>query len=325
MMSSAALAVGVTGAGGFVGRAACAELRARGHAVRPLLRRLQEGCDKAAVPVGDIGPQTNWRDALKGLDVIVHCAAHVHQMGEQADVQAATYHRVNTEGTLHLARCAAQAGVRRLVFISTVKVLGERTPPGRPFKHDSKPHPEDPYGRSKWEAEQGLQHIAAQSDLEVVVIRPPLVYGAGVGANFAALVRLVGSGWPLPLGAIHNHRSMIGKRNLVDLICGCVHHPSAVGQTLLASDGEDMSTAELVRRLALAMGRTARLWPLPESMLHLAGRITGRTAQVRRLTDSLQVDISHTQSLLQWQPPYTVNDELTLTVGAVAVAARHKR
>lgn len=316
MMPAAASAVGVTGASGFVGRAVCEGLRERGHPVRPLVRRMTGNTDEAVV--GNIDGQTPWKSALKDLQVVIHCAAHVHQMGADADHQARTYHQVNTEGTLQLARCAAEAGVHRLLFISTVKVLGERTQPGQPFRHDSTPQPSDPYGQSKWAAEQGLRRIEADTGLEVVVIRPPLVYGAGVGANFAALVRLVGSGWPLPLGAIRNQRSMVGLRNLVDLICHAGFAPAAGGQTLLASDGEDLSTPQLIRRIALAMKRPARVWGVPPGLLRLGAHLVGRSDQMERLTGSLQVDISRTREILNWTPPYRVDDELRLTVAPFA-------
>ncbi len=312
MMPAAASAVGVTGANGFVGRAVCEGLRERGLLVRPLVRRTTGNPGEAVV--GDIDRRTPWKSALKDLQVVVHCAAHVHQMGADADQQASTYHEVNTEGTLQLARCAAEAGVRRLVFISTVKVLGEHTQPGQPFRHDSAPQPSDPYGQSKWAAEQGLRRMEADTGLEVVVIRPPLVYGAGVGANFAALVRLVGSGWPLPLGALDNQRSMVGLRNLVDLICLAGFAPVAGGQTFLVSDGEDLSTPQLISRIALALKRPARMWGVPPGLLRLGAHLVGRSEQMERLTGSLQVDISRTRELLDWTPPYRVNDELQLTV-----------
>lgn len=310
------LAVGVTGASGFVGHAVCATLRERHQAVRPLVRRHHDECsDETEVVVGEVGPDTDWHQALHGLDVVVHCAAHVHQMDDGADTQAAAYQRVNTDGTLQLARCATQVGVRRLVFISSVKALGESTLPGHPFLHDTPPAPQDPYGQSKWAAEQGLWRIAAETGLEVVVIRPPLVYGQGVGANFAALIRLVRSGWPLPLGAVGNRRSMVGLRNLVDLIAHCTTDPKAVGETFLVSDGEDLSTPGLVLRLAKAMDCHTRLWRVPVAWLKLAGHLTGRSAQIDRLTGSLQVDIRRTCERLDWRPPHTVDEELALAVG----------
>lgn len=316
MSASTALSVGVTGASGFVGRAVCAALREQHHCVRPLLRRHHgDRLDESAVVVGEVGPDTNWQQALQGLDVVVHCAAHVHRMGDGADTQASAYQRVNTDGTLQLARCAALAGVRRLVFISSVKVLGESTGSGAPFKHNTLPVPRDPYGQSKWMAEQGLWRIAAETGLEVVVIRPPLVYGQGVGANFAALIRLVRSGWPLPLGLVNNRRSMVGLRNLVDLIGRCTTDPQAAGLTFLVSDGEDLSTPDLVLRLAKALGCRVRIWRVPLAWLKLAGNLTGRSAQIDRLTGSLQVDISRTCELLDWHPPHTVDEELALTVG----------
>lgn len=314
MMPADALVVGVTGANGFVGRALCAELEARGHVVRPLLRSDGNKLDARAEVVGDIGPDTEWRKALHGLDCVVHCAAHVHQIGSHVHTTASTYQRVNTAGTERLAQCAADADVRRLVFISTIKVLGERTSPGEPFRHDSPPCPTDPYGVSKWEGEQALHRVAAKTGLETVVIRPPLVYGPGVGANFAALIRWVRSGWPLPLGSVDNRRSMVGLRNLVDLICRCASQPEAAGHTFLISDNDDLSTAGLAQRLAQATQSPVRLWPIPVPLLHLAGKLTGKSAQVTRLTESLQVDISQTCNVLEWHPPHTVEEELMWTV-----------
>ncbi len=315
-MNSAPLMAGVTGANGFVGKGVCAGLRFRGHQVRCLVRQAKDTRPDDAV-VGDIGPETNWDQALEGLDVVVHCAAHVHQTGTAADTSARSYQRVNVAGTEHLALSAHRLGVRRLVFISSIKVLGEQTFPGHAFRHDTVPHPEDPYGASKWEAEQALHRIAAESGLEIVVIRPPLVYGPGVGANFAALVRLVAKGWPLPLGAIVNQRSLVGLGNLVDLISHCAVHTNVSGKTFLVSDGDDLSTPDLIRRIAAAMGRQPSIWPLPTALLKLAGALSGRDAQISRLMGSLQVDISETCHSLQWTPPVTIEQELTRTVASV--------
>lgn len=314
------MTIGITGASGFVGRALCAHLASQGHTVRRLLRRAGGNAAPDDRIVGDIGPDTDWRGALDGLACMVHCAAHVHRMQPGGADDLAAYRRVNTQGTLRLARAAAQAGVRRFVFISSVKVLGEATPPGQPFRHDSPPGPQDPYGQSKWEAEQALWPLARETGLEVVVIRPPLVYGPGVGANFHRLMRWVASGLPIPLKSVRNRRSLVSVGNLVDLIALCTRHPGAAGQTLLVSDGHDLSTPELIEGLGQAMGIRPRLWPTPVAGLMLAGRLAGRRAMVERLVQSLQVDIAHTREHLGWAPPLAVEQGLTQAVAGIAGA-----
>ncbi len=307
--------IGVTGATGFVGRALCAHLAAQGMTVRRLLRQRGNTTLPDDRMVGEIGPDTVWSDALQGLDCVVHCAAHVHRM--QAGVEGNTpadYRRVNTEGTRRLAEAAAIAGVRRFIFISSIKVLGEATSPGVPFRHDSRPDPIDPYGQSKWEAEQALWSISEQSGLQVAVIRPPLVYGPGVGANFLRLMRWIESGMPLPLASVSNLRSLVSVDNLVDLVAVCLTHPDAAGETFLASDGHDLSTPDLVAALGHAMGVHPRLWPAPVGLMRLAGRLTGRAGTVERLVQSLQVDIGHTCQHLGWTPPVSVEEGLARTV-----------
>ena len=307
--------IGVTGASGFVGRALCTHLASQGQPVRRLLRQAASDTAPGDRIVGDIGPDTDWHSALEGLACVVHCAAHVHRMdagGTGGDLAA--YHRVNTQGTRRLAQAAAQAGVRRFVFISSVKVLGESTPPGQPFRHDSPPCPQDPYGQSKWDAEQALWLLARETGIEVVVIRPPLVYGPGVGANFLRLMRWVASGRPLPLKSVHNRRSLVSVGNLADLIALCTHHPAAAGQTLLVSDGHDLSTPALIAGLSQAMGAHPRLWPVPVAGLLLAGRLAGKGGTVARLVQSLQVDIAHTRAQLGWVPPFTVEQGLAQAV-----------
>ncbi|WP_234266972.1 UDP-glucose 4-epimerase family protein [Hydrogenophaga sp. NFH-34] len=306
----------VTGATGFVGRALLGRLVRDGRPVRALTRSGPSAPGR--VCIGDIGPDTDWRAALAGVRCVVHCAARVHVMADRHPDPLAAYRAVNTAGTERLARQAAQAGVRRLVLVSTVKVLGERSLPGRPLSANSPAQPEDPYGQSKHEAEQALWAVARESGLEVVVVRPPLVYGPGVGANFRALMRWVAQGRPLPLGAIRNQRSLVGIHNLVDLLVRCTDHPQAPGRAWLVSDGHDLSTPDLVRAMAAATGRPARLWPVPVPALQLAGRLTGRAAAVARLTESLQVDISDTVRQLDWRPPYPVDIELARTAEALA-------
>jgi UDP-glucose 4-epimerase len=247
---------------------------------------------------------------LVGITTVVHLAARVHVMRDTEAYPLAAFRVVNVVETLSLARQAAAAGVRRFVFISSVKVNGETTQPGHPFTADDAPAPLDPYGISKMEAEQGLRQIAAETGMEVVIIRPPLVYGPGVKANFSAMMRWLQRGVPLPLGAIDNQRSLVALDNLVDLIITCISHPAAANQTFLVSDGEDVSTSELLRRMGRAMGRPARLLPVPAGLLKLAATLAGRRDMAQRLCGSLQVDIEKTRQLLGWSPPLTLDQGL---------------
>lgn len=304
--------VAVTGANGFVGRALCQHLRARGLSVRALTRAASEVEDAWAV--GDLGPGTDWGQSLQGVDCVVHCAARVHMVQDTEPDPMQSYRRVNVEGSRSLAVAAAAAGVRRLVFLSSLKVHGERTAPGHPFTSDMIPAPEDDYGQSKWEAEQALHAVAASTGLELVVVRPPLVYGPRVKANFLKLMNAVARGTPLPLGAVDNRRSLLALGNLTDLLFQCVEQPAAAGHTFLVSDGHDLSTPDLVRALARAMGRPVRLWPVPVAWLRMAGKLLGRSAQIDRLIGSLQVDIGHTRRVLGWTPRLTVEQGLRLAV-----------
>jgi len=309
--------IAVTGASGFVGQALCASLRAQGRTVLPLVRTAGPTDPIGARAVGDMGSGARWSSALKGIDCVVHCAARVHVLRDEDPDPLAAFRRVNVAGTHALAMAASAAGVRRLVFLSSLKVLGEQTPPGAPFHAHSPPSPQDAYGQSKWEAEQALWEVSSTTGLEVVVVRPPLVYGPAVKANFLRLMQLVAKGFPLPLGGIHNRRSLLALGNLTDLLQICVDHPTAAGQTFLASDDQDLSTPELIRGLAAAMGRRATLLPVPASWLRLAGRLTGQTPQLERLMGSLQVDIGHTREVLSWVPPWTVQQGLKLAVQEV--------
>ncbi|MCG9026038.1 UDP-glucose 4-epimerase family protein [Laribacter hongkongensis] len=318
----------VTGANGFVGTATVRHLLQGGVCeVRRALRSATPAAhDPSATPdtvaVGDIDGATDWCAALAGVDVVVHTAARVHMMRETEADPLVTFRRINTEGSVNLARQAAEAGVRRLVFISSVKVNGEATPPGQPFRpQDPVLCPDDPYGISKFEAEQGLREVAAATGLEVVVIRPVLVYGPGVRANFESMMKWVARGVPLPLGAIRaNRRSLVGLDNLVDLIACCATHPAAAGQVFFAADGEDVSTTELLTRVGAELGKPARLLPVPPVLLQAGARLAGCGAVVQRLCGSLQVDISANTRLLGWQPPLSLGAGLSRAAGAFLAA-----
>lgn len=305
----------VTGGSGFVGSALIHELNARkGWESVAAVRTLPVPGHSSLtnyVAVGNIDEQTSWGAALAGVDAVIHTAARVHVMNDQSADPLVEFRRVNVAGTLNLARQAAAAGVKRLVFVSSVKVNGEATLPGHPFKADDAHVPNDPYGLSKYEAEVGLRALAAETGLEVAIVRPPLVYGPGVKANFAAMVRWLNRGVPLPLGAVvHNRRSLVALDNLVDLLLVCATHPAAANQTFLASDGEDVSTADLLRRIGLALDKPARLIPVPVSWLKLGATVLGKADVAQRLLGSLQVDIAKNQQLLGWTPPVSVDDAL---------------
>ena len=308
--------VAVTGASGFVGQAVITELLSRQYDVHAVVRSLDKSSHVSAkaiqtFPVGEIGPDTDWRDALTEVDCIVHCAARAHAMNETDALEA--YRAVNVDGTRRLAEQAAGMGVRRLVYLSSIKVNGEQTVPGDRFSTLNNTFPEDPYGISKWEAEQALHEVSAKTGLDIVIIRPPLVYGPGVKGNFLSMLGWLSRGVPLPLGAIKNRRSLVGIDNLVDLIITCIDHPAAANQTFLVSDDEDMSTTKLLRRLGAALGKPARLIPVPASLLELAARLVGKQDIAQRLLGNLQVDISKTREILNWTPPISVDEGLRKT------------
>lgn len=300
----------VTGANGFVGGALCTHLAGVGHSVQAAVRRSSGLSDETVV--GSIDDVTDWKPIVSGCDAVVHLAARVHVMHDMAEDPLALYRATNTQATLNLARQAVQAGVKRFVFISTIKVNGE----GRdaPYRETDTPAPEDAYAISKWEAEQGLVRIAEETGLEVVILRPPLVYGPGVKANFLRLMQLVQKGWPLPLGAIRNKRSLLYLGNFVDAIRVCIEHPAAAGQTFLLDDGQAVSTPELIRAVAQTMDRPARLISVPLGMLQLAGALLGKRAAVVRLAGSLWVDSSLIRTRLGWTPPYSMEAGLAATV-----------
>jgi nucleoside-diphosphate-sugar epimerase len=304
-------AVLVTGASGFVGRALCQHLEAHGIHVRRALRRAPAGHIGDHVVVGEIGPHTDWREALVGVDVVAHLAARVHVMQDSAPDPAAEYRKVNVEGTRALAMTAGRAGVRRFLLLSSVKVNGEATP--YPYTEDHAPKPDDLYAISKLEAEQVLQEVAAKAGMEWTIVRPPLVYGPGVGANFLRLVQAVARRRPLPIAAVANLRSVVYVGNLVDAIRICLEHPDAANQTFLVRDGEDVSTPDLARRVARALGVSPILLPVPVRVLHLLGRLLGREATVRRLAGSLQVDDARLRAKVEWHPPYSLDEGLQAT------------
>lgn len=299
----------LTGANGFVGSALISRLASRSDVrVISAVRNGELGADRIAV--GDIHGRTDFTEALAQVDVVIHAAARAHIMRDEVSDPLAEYRKVNVEGTLNLAHQAIDAGVRRFIFLSSIKVNGEATVNGKKFSAHDLPAPEDAYGVSKLEAEQGLLKLSAESGMEVVIIRPPLVYGPGVKGNFASMIKLVDKGMPLPLGAIHNKRSLVGINNLVDLINRCMDHPAAANQIFLAGDDRDLSTTELLRGVGEAMGKPARLISVPSSLLRLGAGLLGRKAIAQRLLGSLQVDISETCNQLDWQPPCTVEDGL---------------
>lgn len=306
----------VTGASGFVGRGLMRTLRQHGMPFRSASR---QGGDELFA-VGEIDGRTDWSAALAGIDTIVHLAAVNQNVVEGSPAVLAQCRSVNVEGTINLARQAAMAGVRRLVFISSIKVNGEATARGKPFTAADAPAPETDYGRTKLEAEQGLRALADSTKMEIVIIRSPLVYGPGMRGSFQALVRLAQRGLPLPFASIDNRRSMVYLENLTDLIVTAARHPDAAGGTFMVADRTSPSTPALVRLIASAVGSSTLLLPFPPALLELAGRVTGKRELVNRLTRSLEVDISDTSRRLGWTPPFDMSDGLSRTLGTTQPA-----
>lgn len=305
----------VTGGNGFIGSALSKVLADNGHAVRAAIRK--KGASIESLPeeieivaVGDLSPKTEWQAALRGVELVFHCAARVHVMPESSPCPLASYREINKEGTRRLAMEAAMAGVKRLVFLSSIGVLGQQTLSGDKFKAEDAPCPHEPYAVSKWEAEEVLKKVARKTGLEIVLVRPPLVYGPGAKGNFPRLVKLVLSGLPLPFGGISNRRSFVGLGNLVDLLVACGLRKQAAGKTVLVCDGQDLSTPEFLKKVAQAWQVPLRLWSLPPPLLAMAGWLAGKKAEIDRLVESLVMDDSPTRQLLGWEPPFTVEQEL---------------
>lgn len=299
----------ITGYSGFVGSLLCKELK-NTHQLH-LLGRKDSDC--GVVFKSNIDKDSNFSESLTGVNCVIHSAARVHVMNDTSTDQLAQFRAVNAFGTINLARQAAKAGVKRFIFVSSIKVNGETTTGKQPFSAKDMRMPEDPYGISKSEAEQQLLELGKQTGMEIVIIRPPLVYGEGVKANFASLMRLVGKGLPLPFRLItKNKRSLVSVYNLVDLIKECIDHPKAANQVFLASDDQDLSTAEMVALMAKVQGKPNLGIPVPLWCFKLAGKLLGKQAVIDRLTGSLQLDITHTKNTLNWSPPYSVEHGFNL-------------
>lgn len=295
----------VTGASGFVGAALVRQLKENSRSVYSAIRT--NVCAPDERPAPNLSGSANWHPVLRDIDVVVHTAARVHIMNDKAENALAAFREVNVAGTLALARQAAECGVGRFVFISSIKVNGEATAPGTVFLASDSPSPTDPYGISKAEAEAGLQQLGNETGMQIVIIRPPLVYGPGVKANFQSMMHWLQRGIPLPFASIRNKRSLVALDNLIDLIALCIDHPAAANQIFLAADGDDMSTPVLLHRVAAALNTKARLFPVPVSLFTYTARMIGKPAIAQRLCGSLQVDISAAYNLLDWQPPLSVD------------------
>jgi len=304
----------ITGANGFVGKPLCTELLRQGQSVRAALRSASKPVDDVEVVIsGSIDGRTDWTEALRGVDVAIHLAARVHVMRETAGDPLAEFLEVNLHGTANLAQQAARAGVKRFVYVSSIKVNGEQTSATQPLTELDKANPQDPYAISKWQAEQALQRIAQETNLEVVIVRPPLVYGPGVKGNFISLLAAIDKGIPLPLASANNARSLVYVGNLVDALIACATHPAAAGQTYLVSDGEDISTALLTEKIANALGRSSRSFHLPPTLLRAVAVLAGRSEQVDRLFGSLRISNKKIRGELFWSPPYTLEQGLRAT------------
>ena len=304
----------ITGASGFIGRNLCAFLKEKGYFVRASVQ--DDACGVSGVDdyidVGDINELTDWQQALAGVDTVIHLAARVHIMNDPAADPVEAFRKVNVLGTERLARMAARAGIKRFIFISSVKVNGEGA--SRPYTEDDLPAPQDVYGISKREAEDSLACIAAETGIQMVILRLPLVYGPGVKANFKNLIKIAGAGLPLPLKGINNQRSFLYLGNLLDAIITCISHPLAAGETFLVSDGQDVSTPDLIKMIACAMNKRAVLFSLHSGILKALCKIIGRSEELEKLTGTLILDSSKIRSLVGWKPPFTLEEGISQTV-----------
>ena len=320
----------VTGATGFAGRALAARLLASGYRVRCAVRRApippardaDESGNLELAVVGNLESLPDWRPSLEGVDTVIHLAARVHVMRERASDPFSLYRQINRDATLHLAGQAAEQGVSRFIFLSTIKVNGESTMPGRPFTEDDTPAPVGPYAVSKWEAEQGLREIAARGTMAVAIVRPPMIYGPGVKGNFERFMRWADRGVPFPLAGLDNRRSLLGLGNLTDFLVTLVEHPAAGNELFLVCDGEDLSTPDLFRRIAGALDRKPRMVPLPPSLLRAAARVVGKGAVADRLCGSLQISMEKARRLLGWKPPASVNEGIAAAAKCYRAARR---
>ena len=307
----------ITGATGFVGRALFENLKFKKKysihlSTRANQEQLFEG--EKAFNIGEIDANTNWKDALDGVDCIVHCAARAHMTEKKQTDSLNAYRTINVDGTRNLAKQAVSIGIKRFIFLSSIKVNGEGTIASKSFKYNDISQPEDAYGISKWETEKALLEISKQTGLEVVIIRPPLVYGEGVKGNFFRLLDIVYKQIPLPFASVNNLKSMVAVDNLVDLIICCIDHPKASGKTFLVSDGEDLSTSDLIIKLSKFMDKSPRLFQVPQLIIQLIGRLVGKSLEVKRLLGSLRVDNSYTREILGWSPALSLDEELKKVV-----------
>jgi len=300
----------VTGGSGFIGKAICKNLKKKNYTIYITSRRdlISNFKGLKFYKINEIDENTKWFQALDKVSCVIHCAAQTHVEKNLEKNSLSSFRKVNVQGTINLAKQAAKCGVKRFIFLSSIKVNGERTEKSKKFKYNDIPKPEDFYGISKWEAEQGLWKISKETGLEVVIIRAPLVYGPGVRGNLKRLIKLVRSRIPLPFSLIKNQRSLIGIDNLVDMIIRCIDDSRASGNTFLVSDEKDLSTTDLLREIAFSMGLSVRLFPLPLSMLKFFGFLLGRKAEINRLIGSLQIDNNYTKETLNWRPTISVEE-----------------
>jgi nucleoside-diphosphate-sugar epimerase len=303
----------ITGAGGFVGKDLCSTLTQQNHKVSAVIRDSNASIHNAQLIVQTLSKSTHWTEALNNIDVVIHLAGRAHVMKEEADDPYQAYAEINVEATRHLAEQAALNGVKRFIFLSSIKVNGESTNKNA-FTESDPLQPDDDYAKTKYEAEKILNTIAKNTSMEVVIIRPPLIYGKGVKANFKNLIKLSISGLPLPLGSINNKRSLIYIENLIDFIVLCMHHPKAANETFLISDDEDVSTTQLIKYIREANGQKSWLLPVPKSWLTCTFKLIGKSTLSDRLCGNLQVDITKAKTLLNWKPPYSVKEGIARTV-----------